>query len=87
MPTDFTQHRAVAAANNQHVFCVTVSHQRNVSHHLMIDKLIALGGLHYAVQRHHATKGSVFKDDEILMIGLLMPENVIDGKILPKLVV
>jgi hypothetical protein len=32
----------------------------------VIDKLIAFGGLHDAIQRHHPAKGAVVKDDQIL---------------------
>lgn len=86
MTRDFTQHRAVAAADNQHVLRVAVGQQRDVGHHFVIDKLVALGGLHHAVQRHYAAKGGVFEDYQILMIGFLMIEHVIHGKILTKLV-
>ena len=58
-----------------------------MGHHLMIDKLVALGGLYYAIQRHYATKCSVLKNDQILVIGLFMIQNVIYCKVLPKLVV
>jgi hypothetical protein len=86
MAGHFTQHCAVAAADNQNVLRVAVRQQRNVGHHLVIDKLVALGGLHHAVQRHHAAKGGVLEDDEILVIGFLMIEHVINGKVLTKLV-
>ena len=86
MAGHFTQHCAVAAADNQDMLRVTVRQQRNVGHHFVIDKLVALGGLHHAVQRHHAAKGGVFEDDEILVIGFLMIEHVINGKVLTKLV-
>lgn len=65
---------------------MAVGQQRDVGHHFVIDKLVALGGLHHAVQRHHAAKGGVFEDYQILMIGFLMIEHVIHGKILTKLV-
>ena len=58
-----------------------------MGHHLMIDKLVALGGLDYAIQRHYATKCGVLKNDQILVIGLFMIQNVIYRKVLPKLVV
>ncbi|SYQ95277.1 Uncharacterised protein [Klebsiella pneumoniae] len=53
----------------------------------MIDKLVALGGLYYAIQRHYAAKCGVLKNDQILVIGLFMIQNVIYRKVLPKLVV
>ncbi len=43
-----------------------------MGHHLMIDKLVALGGLYYAIQRHYATKCSVLKNNQILVIGLFI---------------
>src|SRR5690606_17116159 len=86
MTGDFTQHGTVAAADNQHMFRVAVGQQRDVGHHLVIDKLIALGGLHHTVQRHHAAKGSVLEDDQILMIGFLVVKHVIHGKVLTKLI-
>ncbi len=58
-----------------------------MGHHLMIDKLVTLGGLYYTIQRHYATKCGVLKNDQILVIGLFMIQNVIYRKVLPKLVV
>ena len=58
-----------------------------MGHHLMIDKLVAFGGLYYAIQRHYATKCGILKNDQILVIGLFMIQNVIYRKVLPKLVV
>ena len=58
-----------------------------MGHHLMIDNLVALGGLYYAIQRHYAAKCGVLKNDQILVIGLFMIQNVIYRKVLPKLVV
>ncbi len=52
----------------------------------MIDELITLGGLHHAIQRHYPAKSRVFENDQILMIGFLMIEHVINGKVLSKLV-
>ena len=86
MAGHFTQHCAVAAADNQNMLRVTVRQERDVGHHFMINKLVALGGLHNAVQRHHAAKGSILEDDQILVIGFLMVEHVINGKVLTKLV-
>ena len=40
-----------------------VRQQRNVGHHFMIDKFVALGGLHHAVQRHDATHRGIFEND------------------------
>ena len=86
MTGHFTQHCAVATADNQNVFRVPVRQQRNVGHHLVIDKLVTLGRLYYAIQCHDAAKSGILKDDEILVIGFLMIEHVINGKILTKLV-
>ncbi|MNX97482.1 hypothetical protein D3C86_1298520 [compost metagenome] len=86
MTGHFAQHCAIATANNQHVFCVAVRQQRHVGHHFVIDKFVALGGLHHPVQRHHAPKCGILEDDQILMIGFLMIKHVINGKVLTKLV-
>jgi spermidine synthase len=53
-------------------FCrqyLAVSQQRHVGHHFVIDKLIAFGGLHDAIQRHHPAKGDFgqyFSVDNVL---------------------
>ena len=86
MTRDFAQHRAIAAADDQDMLGVAVSQQRHVGHHFVIDKLIAFGGLHDAIQRHHPAKGAVVKDDQILMIGFFVVQHVINAKVLTKMV-
>ncbi|CCK12371.1 hypothetical protein BN126_2552 [Cronobacter sakazakii 680] len=87
MTRHFTQHRAIAAADDQHALRVAVGQQRHMRHHFVIDKFIAFGGLHHAVQRHHPAKGGVFENNQILMIGFFAIEHFVDGKVLTKLIV
>ena len=86
MTRDFAQHRAVAAADDQDMLRVAVGQQRHVGHHFVINKLIAFGGLHDAIQRHHPAKGAVVEDDQILMIGFFVVQHVINAKVLTKMV-
>jgi len=53
----------------------------------VIDEFITFGGLYNAIQRHHAAKSRVLEDNQILMIGLFMIQHVINGKVLPKVIV
>ncbi|MNT45982.1 hypothetical protein D3C72_1825990 [compost metagenome] len=50
----------------------------------MIDKLIALGGLHHAVERHNAPQNRVFKNHQILMLGLLTIQHVLYREVLAE---
>ena len=53
----------------------------------MIDKFVAFGGLHHAIERHYAAKSGVFENDEVLVPGFLVVQHLINGKVLPKLIV
>ncbi|MOA17950.1 hypothetical protein D3C78_1382340 [compost metagenome] len=84
MAADFAQHGAVATADDQHFLRLAVGQQRYVGHHFVIDELIALGGLHHAVERHHAPQNRVFKNHQILMLGLLTIQHVLYREVLAE---
>src|SRR4029078_9662549 len=69
------QHAAVAAADDQRLFCLAVSEQRHVAHHLVIDELVLGGELDDAVEHHHPTKVGVLEDDQSLMLGLAVEKD------------
>ena len=58
--------------------------QRHVGQHFVIDELVTLGGLHHAVERHHAPQDRVLEDHQILMIGLLAVQHLLYREILAE---
>jgi hypothetical protein len=63
---DLFQRTAVAAADDQDIARRAVGHQRDVRDHLVIDELVALGGLDEAVEHEHASHVRRLEDDGFL---------------------
>ncbi|MNH36411.1 hypothetical protein D3C79_971990 [compost metagenome] len=57
---------------------MTVRQQRYMGHHFVIDELITFGSLHYTIECHHAAQYRIFKDHQILMLGLLTIQHILD---------
>ena len=53
------QHAAVAAADDQRLLRLSMSEQRHMRHHLVIDELVLGGDLDDAVKHHHPPKVGV----------------------------
>ncbi len=51
--------------------------QRHVSHHLVIDELVARGELDDAVQHHHPAEILILEDDQLLVLGLAIEEDLV----------
>lgn len=83
----FMQYGIVVVVDNQYMFCVIMGQQWNMGYYFMIDKFVVFGGLYYVIQCYYVIKCSVFKNDQILVIGFFMIQNVIYCKVLFKLVV
>ncbi len=70
------QHAAVAAADDQHLARRAVGQDRHVGHHLVIDELVALGGLDDVIEGHHPAQHRVLEYHHPLVLGLAVVENL-----------
>ena len=71
------QHAAVAAADDQRLVRPSVSEQRHMRHHLVIDEFVLGGELDDIVQHHHAAEIFVLEDDQSLVLGLAVEKDVV----------
>ena len=69
------EHAAVAAADDQHLARGAVGQDRHVREHLVVDELVALGGLDDIVQDQHPAQGPVLEHDHALMRGPAVVED------------
>ena len=68
---------AVAAADDQHALGLVHHHQRHVRHHLVVDELVRRRELAHAVEHQHRAPGLVLEDDEVLVLGLDLVQDLI----------
>src|SRR3546814_4351339 len=48
---------------------------RHMDEHLVVEELVALGGLNDAVEGQHAAEGAVLEDHQLLVLGLVLTEH------------
>ena len=77
------QGAAVAAADDQDIARRAVGHERDVRDHLVIDELVALGGLDEAVEHEHASDLRRLEDDRFLECGAPPMDVALDQEPLP----
>ena len=77
MAQDLAQHAAVAAADDQDLLGLAVREQRHMGHHLVIDELVTGRELDDAVQHHHPTEILILEDDQLLVLGLAIEEDLV----------
>ena len=75
---DLTQNASVAATDDQYLLRVRVGVHGQVSNHLLIGKLVALGALDDVVQNENVAVVGRLKNEDILILALLMVENLLD---------
>ena len=78
----FTQHAAIAAANDQYTLDGAVRQNRHMGQHLVIDELIGFGGLNNPVQRHDTAHHRVFENNQMLVFGSHFMEQLVHAKTL-----
>ncbi|MCY1399043.1 hypothetical protein D9M71_140920 [compost metagenome] len=83
----FTQHAAVATADDQHALHRAVGEDRYVGEHLVIDELVRLGGLNHAIQRHHTAHARIFEDHQMLVLGAHFVQQLVHAEALAVSVV
>src|SRR5579883_3593092 len=71
----FLEQAPIAAADDESALGGAMGDERNMPHHLMIEELVAFGGLDDAVERQHAPHRLVLEDDKILVLGLLAMDD------------
>jgi len=80
---DVHERAAVATADDQHLARRAVRHDRHVDHHLVIDELVALAGLHDAVQDQHPAERPVLEHQHLLQAGMPAQKDTLDLDPLP----
>ncbi len=79
---DFTQHAAVATADDQHTLGCTVRQNRHMGEHFVVDEFVRFGGLNDAVQRHDTAHARVLEDHQVLVIGTYFVKHFFNTKAL-----
>src|SRR5690606_311477 len=76
----FAQNAAVTAADNEYALRVRVGEQRYVHHHFVVNKFVALGGLHHAIEQHHAAHKRRVDNLQVLVLGFNFKQHFCNGK-------
>src|SRR5690606_1891030 len=76
----FAQNAAVTAADNEYALRVRVGEQRHMHHHFVVNKFVALGGLHHAIEQHHAAHKGGFNNLQMLVFGFDFKQHFFNGK-------
>src|SRR5690606_22687941 len=76
----FAQNAAVTAADNEDALRVRVGEQRHVHHHFVVNKFVAFGGLHHAIEQHHAAHKRRVDNLQVLVFGFDFKQHFFNGK-------
>ena len=76
VPEHFARHAAVAAADDQRAAGRSVGDDRHMGHHLVVDEVVALGGLDHVVEGEDTAEGGVLEDADALVVGLAVIEQL-----------
>src|SRR5690606_1151652 len=76
----FAQNAAVTAADNEDTLRVRVRKQRHMHHHFVVNKFVALGGLHHAIEQHHAAHKRRVDNLQVLVLGFDFKQHFFNGK-------
>lgn len=77
---DLTEDTAVTATNDEDLLGVGVGVHGEVGDHLLVGELIALGALDNVVQDENGTVVTALEDEDILVLGLLVVNDLVDLK-------
>src|SRR5690606_33472010 len=66
--------------DNEYALRVRVGEQRYVHHHFVVDKFVALGGLHHAIEQHHAAHKRRVDNLQVLVLGFNFKQHFFNGK-------
>jgi hypothetical protein len=75
---DLAQDTSITAADNEDLLGVWVREHGQVSDHLLVGELITLGALDDIVEDEDIAIGLGLKDEDILVLGLLVVEDLLD---------
>lgn len=75
---DLTEDTTVTATNDENLLGVGVGVHGEVSDHLLVGELIALGALDNVVQDENGTVVTALEDEDILVLGLLVVNDLVD---------
>src|SRR5690606_33541173 len=76
----FAQNTAITAADNEYAFGVGVRKQRYVHHHFVVNKFVTFGGLHHAIEQHHAAHKRRVDNLQVLVLGFNFKQHFFNGK-------
>src|SRR5690606_26233648 len=76
----FAQNAAVTAADNEYALRVRVGEQRHMHHHFVVNKFVAFGGLHHAIEQHHAAHKRRVDNLQVLVLGFNFKQHFSNGK-------
>lgn len=75
---DLTQDTAVTAADDQHLLGVGVRVHGQVSDHLLVGELVALGALDDIVEDQHVAVVAALEDQHVLVLGFFVVQDLVD---------
>ena len=77
---DLTEDTAVTATNDEDLLRVGVGVHGEVGDHLLVGELITLSALDDVVQDENGTVVAALEDEDILVLGLLVVDDLVDLK-------
>jgi hypothetical protein len=78
MLDDFSQNPSVTTSNDQNLLRVGVRVHGQVCNHLLVCKLVTLGALDDMVEDEDGAVVGGFKDQDVLVLGLLVVDDILD---------
>ena len=75
---DLTEHTAVTTTDDEHLLGVGVRVHGEVSDHLLVGKLVALGALDDIVEDENVAVVAALKDEDVLVLGLLVVQDLVN---------
>ena len=80
LPEHFACRSTIAATDDEHARGVAVAENRHVGQHLVVDELVALGGLDDAVKREDPSEQPVLEDQQLLLTGRGAEQDPVHGQ-------
>lgn len=78
---DLAQDTSITTADDKHILGIRVRVHGQVGDHLLIGELIALGALDDVVQDQHGAVVTALEDQDVLVLGLLVVQDLVDLKV------
>ena len=75
---DLSQDTSITTTDNENLLWLWVRVHGQVSDHLLVGKLVALGGLDDVVKHEYHAVVAGLEDEDILVLGLLVVHNLVD---------